>query len=228
MTAGRSAREPSRPSGAAEGAAAHDPAGMRAGHDAARGTGHTGRAGRPTNGRRLALALPLAALAALLTGGGPVAAAASPAASSTAPGPVATASPTTASPTGGLSVAQAIAVVRASGYTPTDTTGYDPDRTLSVILGMLATSVDGHPQRAFLFHDGRYVATDAAVPSATVSWIWSTDDTVALQYQLYRPEDPMCCPTAGAATVRFSWNGAAAAPRDTLPPTGWNAPASRR
>ncbi|ONH33479.1 hypothetical protein BL253_01460 [Pseudofrankia asymbiotica] len=180
------------------------------------------------------LALPLAALAALLTGGGSAAAApatsttpgrvptaASPAA--TAPGPAAT-----AAPGGRLSAADAAAVVRASGYTPTDTSGYDPDRTLSVILGMLATSADGHPQRAFLFHDGRYVATDAALPSATVGWIWSTDDTVALQYQLYRPDDPMCCPTAGAATVRFVWAGSAVAPIDPLPSSDWDAPTSRR
>jgi len=56
----------------------------------------------------------------------------------------------------------------------------------------------------------------------------STDDTMALQYQLYRPDDPMCCPTAGATTVRFAWNGTTAAPLDRLPSTGWNAPAGRR
>jgi len=51
---------------------------------------------------------------------------------------------------------------------------------------------------------------------------------MALQYQLYRPDDPMCCPTAGATTVRFAWNGTTAAPLDRLPSTGWNAPAGRR
>jgi hypothetical protein len=125
-------------------------------------------------------------------------------------------------------VAEATAVVQAAGYTPTDTSGYDPGRTLSVILGMLATSADGHPQRAFLFHDGHYVGTDATMPSATVSWIWSTDDTVALQYQLYRSDDPLCCPTAGAATVRFTWTGGAVAVVDPVPSADWEASPSRR
>ncbi|OHV32663.1 hypothetical protein BCD49_29040 [Pseudofrankia sp. EUN1h] len=178
--------------------------------------------------------MPLAALAAILAGGGPVASAAAAAQASpaTAAGPVATESPAAASPTasaaGGLTVAEAAAVVRAAGYSPADTSGYDPDRTLSVIVGMLATSADGHPQRAFFFHDGHYLATDAAMPSATVSWIWSTDDTVALQYQLYRPDDPQCCPTAGAATVRFVWAGTTVKPIDPLPSADWETPNSRR
>ncbi|WP_238438442.1 LppP/LprE family lipoprotein, partial [Frankia nepalensis] len=150
------------------------------------------------------------------------------AAAGAARAPTAASTATATAPAGGLSTAEAAAAVRARGYTPADTSGYDPDRALSVIVGMLATSADGHPQRAFFFHDGRFVGTDAAEPSATIGWIWSTDDTVALQYQLYRPSDPMCCPTAGAATVRFRWTGATVASLDPLPSTSWDAPASRR
>jgi hypothetical protein len=133
-----------------------------------------------------------------------------------------------ASPGGGLSPASAMALVKTHGYAPMDTSGYDPARTLSVIIGVLATSADGHPQQAFFFHDGRYVGTDTSEPSATEAWVWSTDTTVALQYQLYRPDDPMCCPSGGASTVRFRWTGSGFVPLDRLPSTSWDAPMSRR
>jgi hypothetical protein len=131
-------------------------------------------------------------------------------------------------PTGGLTAAAAEALVRSHGYTPVDTSGYDPSRALSVIIGILSGSADGHPQQAFFFHNGHYVGTDTAEPSATESWVWSTGDTVAIQYQLYRPDDPMCCPSAGAATVRFRWSGGSASPLDTVPTTSWGAVTSRR
>jgi hypothetical protein len=97
-----------------------------------------------------------------------------------------------------------------------------------VIIGMLSGSVDGHPQQAFLFHKGHYVGPDTSVPSATESWVWSTDDTVALQYQLYRPDDPMCCPSGGATTVRFEWRGGRVVAADPLPSADWDALLSRR
>jgi hypothetical protein len=137
---------------------------------------------------------------------------------------------------GGLTPSAAAALVRQHGYSPVDTTGYDPGRALSVIIGMLATSADGHPQQAFLFHEGHYVRVDTPEPSATVTWVWSTDaqahsrtpGTVALQYQLYRPDDPMCCPTGGAATVRFQWLGGRVVAADPLPSAAWEARLGRR
>jgi len=208
-----------------------------------------GRAGRAAGVRRLTLAIPLATLVALLAGGSPATATpaaatvtATPATSCLTASPAAAAQPIAVAPAaaqphaqpaadqsgGGLPVAGAEAVVRSHGYTPADTSGYDPDRTLSVIIGVLATSADGHPQRAFFFNHGQYVGIDAPVPSAGVSWVWSTDDTMALQYQLYRPDDPMCCPTGGASTVRFQWLGGRVVAADHLPSSDWNAPLSRR
>ncbi|WP_243408085.1 LppP/LprE family lipoprotein [Frankia canadensis] len=127
-----------------------------------------------------------------------------------------------------LSAAKAGAVVRAAGYTPISFGGYDPGNDLSVIVGLLSTSGDGHPQRAFFFHRGAFVGNDAAQPSATIRWIWSTDREVALQYDLYRPDDPMCCPTAGGATVRYRWTGSSVTPLDALPNASTSAAASRR
>ncbi|ADP78677.1 hypothetical protein FraEuI1c_0599 [Pseudofrankia inefficax] len=169
-------------------------------------------AGRRSRGRQVACGLALCGLAWF----------ASPGVASGAASPPASGR----SPAAGLNLA--IGAVKAAGYTPADTSGYDPGRSLSVIIGILTGSADGHPQQAFLFHDGRYVGVDAGVASASTSWVWSTNDTVALQYQLYRPDDPMCCPTGGATTVRFEWLGGRVVTADPLPSADWNAPLSRR
>jgi hypothetical protein len=118
--------------------------------------------------------------------------------------------------------------VRAHGYTPVVTDGYDRTRTLSVIIGTWAASADGHPQQAFFFHLGHYVGPDTAVPSAAERWTWSTDDVVAIEYELYRPADPLCCPTAGATTVRYRWTGSKVVALDAVPSPDWSAPKSRR
>ncbi|WP_045876417.1 LppP/LprE family lipoprotein [Pseudofrankia sp. DC12] len=176
-----------------------------------RRTGEEAAGGR-SRGWQLVCGLAVCGLAWFASPGAAIAAASPPASSHT--------------PAAGLNLA--VGAVKAAGYTPADTSGYDASRSLSVIIGILTGSADGHPQQAFLFHDGRYVGVDAGVPSASTSWVWSTNDTVALQYQLYRPDDPMCCPTAGATTVRFVWNGTTVKPVDPLPPAGWDAPTSRR
>ncbi|WP_131786312.1 LppP/LprE family lipoprotein [Protofrankia symbiont of Coriaria ruscifolia] len=138
------------------------------------------------------------------------------------------AAPAPQSGTSAPSPDRAEALVRARGYTATETGGYDPDNDLSVIVGRWTDAVDGHPQQAFLFHRGRLVGTDTLVPSATIGWLWSTSDVVALTYQLYRTDDPLCCPTAGAATVRYQWNGTKIVPLDSVPAADWSASASRR
>ncbi len=138
------------------------------------------------------------------------------------------ASPAPAAGTSALSPDQATAAVGARGYTATGTGGYDQNNDLSVIVGRRTGAVDGHPQLAFLFHRGNLVGTDTQLPSATVEWLWSTRDVVALSYQLYRPDDPLCCPSAGAATVRYRWNGTKIVSLDSAPAASWSASASRR
>lgn len=126
------------------------------------------------------------------------------------------------------SVAKAGSVVRAAGYTPISYGGFDPGNDLSVIIGVLSTSADGHPQRAFLFHLATFIGYDTPQPSAAIRWIWSTDQVVALQYDLYHPDDPMCCPTAGGDTVRYQWNGTGVTPLDPIPSSALTAAAGRR
>ncbi|MGW4529113.1 LppP/LprE family lipoprotein [Amycolatopsis sp. NPDC004378] len=126
-------------------------------------------------------------------------------------------------------VAQAAeAVVQAHGYTPSAAVRWSGGNTLNAITATATGSADGYDQRVFFFHDGAYIGTDARLPSAEVSEAWSTGDTIALTYQLYNPDDPACCPTAGSALVRFHWFGTELRPLDPIPTAAQNSPRSRR
>ena len=89
---------------------------------------------------------------------------------------------------------------------------------MNVLVGTFTRSADGYNKRAFFFYRGRYLGTDAAQPSSDVGEIWGDGETVALLYVLYRPQDPLCCPTGGGAIVRFHWNGRRLVALDPIPP----------
>jgi len=96
------------------------------------------------------------------------------------------------------------------------------------ILATATGTADGYAQAAFYFYNGRYLGTDAIAPSAGISEAWQDDTTVALSYQLYNTTDPMCCPTAGSAIVRFHWTGTQLVPLDPIPPNEGAVDGSRR
>ncbi|MFE0023445.1 LppP/LprE family lipoprotein [Amycolatopsis sp. NPDC059021] len=126
-------------------------------------------------------------------------------------------------------LAAAEKLVRGKGYRPVPNTTWQPVYGLHVIVAVLAETGDGYDQRAFFFHDSRgYLGTDTSGASAGVAEVWATDDTVALTYSLYHVGDPQCCPTAGAATVRYFWNGARLVPLDPIPSDDSRAAVSRR
>ncbi len=94
----------------------------------------------------------------------------------------------------------------AHGYTPNDTSQYHPDQTLRVLVATRTGSGDGYAQQAFFFIDGRYIGTDTKQPSATIRVASQSDTAVTLTYPLYRSNDPLCCPSAGQANVRYELN----------------------
>ncbi|MHB2015746.1 MAG: LppP/LprE family lipoprotein [Candidatus Xenobia bacterium] len=123
---------------------------------------------------------------------------------------------------------QAEQAVRKAGYRVENRGGYVAALPLGVLLAVDARSGDGYAKKAFFFYKGRYLGTDTSQPSALLSLLWQNGDTVALMYVLYRPDDPMCCPTGGGAIVRYHWNGARLVPMDPIPSDNGNAALSRR
>jgi hypothetical protein len=112
----------------------------------------------------------------------------------------------------------ATAVMRARGFTPTNTTDYHAQQALEVLVGMHIGSGDGYGQQAFFFVNGRYIGTDASRPSATLRVVSQGDTEVTLAYPLYRAHDPLCCPSGGQAQVRFQLNNGKLSALDPIPP----------
>ena len=122
----------------------------------------------------------------------------------------------------------ALAVVRAHGYTASDTSDYHPDQTLRVLVGTGSGSNDGYDKQAFFFVDGHYIGTDSSRPSAMVSVVSQSDTEVTLAYSLYRSSDPLCCPGGGQAKIRFQLNNGHLTPLDPIPPVSSAAGLSRQ
>lgn len=118
--------------------------------------------------------------------------------------------------TEGLS--EAVAALKAKGYTPTETAQYHPTQTLRVLVGTNNSSGNSYGQQAFFFVNGRYIGTDTKEPSATVKVIAQSDTEVTLGYQLYRPSDALSNPSGGQAVVRFQLNNGKLASLDQIPP----------
>jgi hypothetical protein len=77
---------------------------------------------------------------------------------------------------------------------------------------------DGHDQRIWFFRNSHFVGHDTKQSSAEIIGSWRNLNTLAFLYVLYRPSDPMCCPTGGAVSVRYRWNGKKVVRLDPLPP----------
>lgn len=129
---------------------------------------------------------------------------------------------------GGEGLSGAEAVVRAKGYTASETSDYHADQALRVLIGTREGSRDGHGQQAFFFVNNSYIGTDAKVPSASVKVVAQSDTEVTLAYPLYRASDPLCCPGGGQATVRFQLNNGKLTPLDPIPPASSTTGLSRQ
>jgi hypothetical protein len=118
----------------------------------------------------------------------------------------------------GEGLSEAAVVLKAHGYTPSDTSQYHPQQTLRVLVGTQGGSASGYGQQAFFFVDGRYIGTDTKEPSATVQVVSQNDTEVTLAYPLYRPGDQLSSPSGGQATVRFALNDGKLMALDPIPP----------
>lgn len=77
---------------------------------------------------------------------------------------------------------------------------------------------DGHEQRIWFFRGSHFVGHDDKRSSAGIIGSWRDLNTLDFLYVLYRTGDAMCCPTGGAVSVRYRWNGKKVVRLDPLPP----------
>jgi hypothetical protein len=128
----------------------------------------------------------------------------------------------------GEGVGQAVAVVKAHGFTPNDDAQYRPGQTLRVLVATRTGSADGYAQQAFFFVGNRYIGTDTSAPSAGVRLVSQSDTEATLAYRLYRPDDSLCCARGGEATVRFQLDNGHLTALDPIPATSASSGTSRR
>ena len=134
----------------------------------------------------------------------------------------------TKQPTSAEGLSGALAVVKARGFTANNSSDYHSGQTLRVLVATRTGSGDGYAQQAFFFVGGRYIGTDTSEPSAGVKVVGQSDTEVTLAYPLYRPHDPLCCPGAGQATVRFQLNNGRLIALNPIPPANSNTGTSRQ
>jgi hypothetical protein len=79
-------------------------------------------------------------------------------------------------------------------------------------------AADGHDQHVFFFDRGRFVGSDGLGTSSEVIALWRDDRRFAFMYVIYKPSDPLCCPTGGGRIVRFRWDGSRFRAVDPTPP----------
>jgi len=115
-------------------------------------------------------------------------------------------------------LSEAVAAVKALGYTAGETSQYHSGQTLRVLVGTRTGSGDGYGEQAFFFVNGRYIGTDTKEPSATVKVLSQSDTEVTLAYPLYRPNDPLSSPSGGQATVRFQLDNGKLTALGVIPP----------
>jgi hypothetical protein len=72
------------------------------------------------------------------------------------------------------------------GYAPVKTSSYSSADTLRVLIGR-REGATAPAERAFFFDQTKYLGTDAAQPSASVTVVSHLDTEVVLSYAIYKP-----------------------------------------
>ncbi len=117
------------------------------------------------------------------------------------------------------SLTQAQALIMDDGYTADQDAAsfWNPQAPINAIIGTLTSSADGASQWAFFFAGNQYIGHDTKDPSYEVNFVGRTENQITLAYTIYKPNEPVCCPTGGTKKVRFQWNGKTLVPLDPIP-----------
>lgn len=153
------------------------------------------------------------------------------------PAPSSTASTTAAggstapppNPSAPLSLRAAEQALSARGYATLSERDWRPDQALKVLIGVARRGPRGSRlELAFFFVGARFIGTDTSDPSGSIAVLAQDGGSVTLSYGLYGPADAIDAPSAGSATVTYSWTGARLVPQGAIPSAAPAASPSRR
>jgi LppP/LprE lipoprotein len=128
--------------------------------------------------------------------------------------------PTIPSPPDPIAVDRA--TIQARGFTPSENQpASTPDGSGKTLYAWKATcsgSVDGHCQEVFFFLGARFLGTDTANPSRSLTIVAAVAPRkFAVTYGNYGPQDPECCPSGKPVTITYAWNGSKLVPSGKPP-----------
>ncbi len=115
-----------------------------------------------------------------------------------------------------------VGYIKNKGFT-SNNTNFKYNQPFIALIGTCSGSVDGYCHKAFFFYNGKFLGNDSDSPSIDVGLKWINGNIIALDYTLYKKEDPLSSPTGGSAIVRFQYEGNAIKALDPIPSTDINA-----
>ncbi len=115
-----------------------------------------------------------------------------------------------------------LATIASHGYTPDPGSEAETDDgnggTLLAWRGTCSSSGDGHCQRVFFFIDRHYLGTDTFTASPGIRSVESVGSRrIAVTYNNYLANDPLCCPSGQPVTITYTWDSGKLTP-DGVPP----------
>jgi LppP/LprE lipoprotein len=113
-------------------------------------------------------------------------------------------------PQPGTELATAVAAATRAGYSVRDTSTYKTGQTLRVLIGSR-----GGVLHAFFFVNERYIGTDSATPSESLSVAAQNDTAVTLRYGIYRSGEQS---PSSSKSVQFVLNNGKLTPLEPIPP----------
>lgn len=85
------------------------------------------------------------------------------------------------------------------------TASWQPGATLQVLHATPSQSAGYGGDYYFFFVNGREVGTHSFAQAMTSTLTSGTGFQVT--FEVYKPGDPVCCPSGGQSTVQFTWSG---------------------
>ena len=95
---------------------------------------------------------------------------------------------------------------------------WDPSAELNAVVAFYNGGAASGPGKVFFFVNGHYIGSDTTDGSSSVGAVRVSSTVIKVQYLLYKPGAPACCPNGGTDDVKFSWTGTELVALGPIPP----------
>ncbi|QQE79866.1 LppP/LprE family lipoprotein [Alicyclobacillus sp. SO9] len=107
--------------------------------------------------------------------------------------------------------------VKANKATPNASVKTASGSTLTAWIAIAAKSQDGYNQLVFFFLNGKYLGTDTAKPSISITSAKAVGHGIAVTYPVYNKNDSFANPTGTPVTITYTWKNSKLVPNKPYP-----------